>query len=242
MQLNPEISGPPFLIRLLTGHRSIAAVATAVVHVLAVMLLILIQEQPERAILEPRNLHDQPAYYVVENVIPPASRAREASPRNERNRTTRPAAREPEALGSAAGPTVLDLAPEKRPGPVDWENEAHVVAGDAVANIAGNEARKCLDVPEPGSWLPPCSQRAINMPESKGKERISFPIGFSYVGLNVRVGNLKPDGHLFDDMRNPDLDRSSVPDSSDVHQLSNAALRHQSVVFRTPMARPGAPR
>ena len=95
----------------------------------------------------------------------------------------------------------LPVPPEKRPESVDWENEAHVVAGDVVANIAGNEARKCLDVPEPGSWLPPCSQRAINMPESKGKEWISFPIGFSYIGLNVRVGKLKPDGHVFDDMR-----------------------------------------
>jgi hypothetical protein len=206
------------------------------------MMLILIQERPQRTILEPRNLRDQPTYYVVEDVIPPATREREASPRNMHNRTSRSAAQEPTAKESAVDSTALDLELEKKPGPVDWENEAHAVAGDVVADIASKEARKCLDVSEPGSWLPPCSQRAIDMSESEGKERTSLQIGFSYVGLNVRVGKLEPDGHLFDDMRNPDLDRSSVPDSSDVHQLSNAALRHRSVVLRTSMARPTASR
>jgi hypothetical protein len=241
-QLGPEIDGLLIVIELSTDHRSTAAIATALVHVLVVMMLLSIEKRPLHSMLESPQSPDRPAYFVVEDVMAPAIRETEATPESTHTRSIRSKAENPHLPGTAVDFVTIRAGHEKDHEPVDWQSEAHMAAGNVVDAIVRNESRKCLDVPEPGSWLPPCKPPVIKSLKSRGKERISVPIGLAYVGLIVQAGKLASDGHLFDEMRNPDLDRSSVPDSSDMHQLSNAVLKHRSVVFNKSMGLPGASR
>ena len=117
-----------------------------------------------------------------------------------------------------------------------------MAADNWVAELARHETRKCNDSDKPGSWLPKCKKKPSSFEWNAEPQRAGFENGLPYVRLGKRcililglvgcaLGAAPPaNGHLFDDLKDPDRDRSSVPDIADINEPANTAPRHPSVV------------
>ena len=140
----------------------------------------------------------------------------------------------------SAGPAVLTLPEQAR---IDWDLEAEVAADEWVDELARHERRKCDDSDKPGSWLPKCRKKPSSFEWNAEPKRAGFENGLPYVRLGKRcililglvgcaLGAAPPaNGHLFDDLRDPDRDRSSVPDLADINEPADSAPRHPSVLM-----------
>ena len=154
---------------------------------------------------------------------------------------------------AAAGPSSLPapaalsaapamLAPREQ-AHIDWDFEAEVAADDWVGELARHATRKCDDSDKPGSWRPKCRKHHSSFEWNAEPQRAGFENGLPYVRLGKRcvlilgivgcaLGAAAPaNGHLFDDLNDPDRDRSSVPDIAAINQPVSNAPRHPSVVL-----------
>jgi len=156
--------------------------------------------------------------FVVEPPPPPVQPPARP-PAGAYSRVPRPAVPPPPVVPPPPGLTGSAPAPR-----VDWGREAERL-GQAAPQPPRPPALRCDDSDRPGVLLPKCTkpQRSFDWhPEPK---TVEFDGLLPYVRLGKRcilglgffgcaVGKL-PDAnvHLFDDMKNPERDRSSVPDT-----------------------------
>ena len=124
-------------------------------------------------------------------------------------------------------PGAAPAAPES-PSLIDWDLEAEATADAIVRDLLKGDQRKCDDSPKRDPWLPPCKRSTPKFGWDPQEQRAGFSDGLPYVRLGRRcilvlgmigcsVGRV-PDAnsHLLDHMKDPDRDRSSVPDIDDV--------------------------
>ena len=129
--------------------------------------------------------------------------------------------------------------------PPDWDRDAHSVADSVVSDLARREHRKCDDSDKPGSWLPKCKRHTPAFGWSD-QHRAGFTSeGLPYVRLGKRcvvvmgllgcaLGALpEANGHLFDGLKDPDRDRSSVPGTVGINEAVSSTA-HRSPVFVAP--------
>jgi hypothetical protein len=144
------------------------------------------------------------------------------------------------AGGRAASPTSLST-----PGRtlIDWGSEASAAADDIVRDLVRGETRHCADSPKRDPWLPPCKRHFGRFEWSEEPKRAGFENGLPYIRLGKHCilsvgvlgcgfGSAEANGHLFDDMRDPDRDRSSVPDISEINEPVDTAPQRRSVVLK----------
>jgi hypothetical protein len=143
----------------------------------------------------------------------------------------------PPARSQIAAPPSRIAAPElpANPPPLQWGLAAQSAADDLVAAMARREKRKCDDSDKPGSWLPKCKKPAPSFQWNEQPRQAGFMHGLPYVRLGdhcilvagmvgCAIGPLpKANEHLFDDLKDPDRDRSSVPEVADVNEPVSTA-------------------
>ena len=149
------------------------------------------------------------------------------------------AGRPPAPAAPSAAPAIL--APREQ-AHIDWDLEAEVAADDRVAELPRAARRRCDDSDKPGSWLPRCRKHRSSFEWNAEPQRAGFENGLPYVRLGKRcvlilglVGcalGAAPaaNRHLFDELKDPDRDRSSVPDIAALNEPVSTASRHPSVV------------
>ena len=117
-----------------------------------------------------------------------------------------------------------DQQPEK-PN-VDWYKEAEQVAKEHTDELVAANKRTCdpNQSDRPGSLLPKCKKNTVQHEWNPKEARVGVQGLIPYVRLGKRcvvglgffgcaLGKLpEADGHVFDDMRDPDRPQSSVPD------------------------------
>jgi hypothetical protein len=141
----------------------------------------------------------------------------------------------PSDTGSIQAPAGAEQ--ESQP-PTDWDLQADLAAQDIVSDLVKGEKRKCSDSPTRPPWLGPCT-RWGHFAWSEEPKRAGFQSGIPYLRLGkgcvlvlgfvgCAFGASKANGHLFDDLRDPDRDRSSVPDLSEINEPVGAERRARS--------------
>jgi hypothetical protein len=113
-----------------------------------------------------------------------------------------------------------------------------------VGDIARHDRRKCDDSDGPRSWLPKCKKHPSSFQWNEEPHRAGFVDGLPYLRLGKRcilvvgmigcaVGALpEANGHLFDDLKDPDRNRSSVPDITDVNEPVSTTHPRSQVLVR----------
>jgi hypothetical protein len=215
-------------------QRYAVAAATLGLHALLVGFLIATTLRLHRS----RGADEEPLYV---RYFEPAARTPSTSPES----PTRPRAEPPrlERSESAAHEAAGAITVEPLP-PVDWERDARSAADTIVADMARREHRWCNDSDKPGSWLPKCKRHPPAFGWSDN-HRAGFTNGLPYIRLGRRcmlvagflgcaLGALpEANGHLFDGLKDPDRDRSSIPDVRDINE-SVTATAHRSPVRTEP--------
>ena len=220
-------------------QRSAVAAAIVGMHATVVLLLCYGRQLLPFAAAHPA---DEPLVYVTP---PPAAPPRPSALPGRAG----PAASGAITLPSPAAPsTAPTLFTPREQAHIDWDLEAEVAADDWVGELARHERRKCDDSDKRGSWLPKCRTHPSSFEWNAEPQRAGFENGLPYVRLGTRcililgivgcaLGAAPPaDGHLFDDLKDPDRDRSSVPDIAGINEPVSTAPRHPSVVV-APAAR-----
>lgn len=217
------------------------AVAAAVLgaHVLVVLLL-----------LEVRYVFERPAASAPSELlvflggpasVPAGAKATPAEASGPPERT--PGSIAPDA-GAVTAPSSVGEPPvllEPPPPPLEWYNSAHDVAQGIASSWGRSQTRLCDDSPKPGSWLPKCPKQGPNFEaEAPRAGFIDGLIPYLRLGKHctlilgmVSCTEAPPaDGHLFDldAIRDPDRDRSSVPDIRLINEPVSAAPQRRSVV------------
>jgi len=141
-----------------------------------------------------------------------------AAPRLDIVRAT-PASSDVPAVASSEPSTSVGT-----PGAIDWEHERAITAQAMLPELLKQNQTKCEAERRPGSMLPKCRQ-PVKVPEwepEPGRFGIDGLIPFMRIGkrcavglgfFGCAIGKLpEADSHLFDEMRNPDRERSSVPE------------------------------
>ena len=215
-------------------QRYVVTAAILGLHALLIGLLIAATMRLHR----PRVADEEPL--IVQYFEPPArapvpSPQAPAQPHREPEWPDRSAPVLPEAPAS--------ITPEPLP-PVDWDRDARSAADTIVADMARREHRWCDDSGKPGSWRPKCKKHPPAFGWSD-QHRAGFTNGLPYIRLSKRcmvvagflgcaLGTLpEANGHLFDGLKDPDRDRSSVPDLRDINE-SATGTAHRSPVFIEP--------
>jgi hypothetical protein len=215
--------------------RYVIAAAIVGVHVGVIALLI----DTSLRFRSPALPEQEPLYI---RYFPPARHAQ--PPPQERSTPQLPSAQPSADHGASEPAPPALLLPEPAPPP-DWDRDAHRAADAVVSDLARREHRKCDDSDKPGSWLPKCKKHAPAFGWSD-QHRAGFTSeGLPYVRLGKRcvvvmgllgcaLGALpEANGQLFDGLKDPDRDRSSVPDSLAINQAVSATP-HRSPVFVGP--------
>jgi hypothetical protein len=151
----------------------------------------------------------------------------------------------PSDTGSIQAPAGAERESQ---APTDWDLQADLAAQDIVSDLVKGEKRKCSDSPTRPPWLGPCT-RWGHFAWSEEPKRAGFQSGIPYLRLGkgcvlvlgfvgCAFGASKANGHLFDDLRDPDRDRSSVPDLSEINEPVDNAPQRGSVLLSPPPAAP----
>ena len=110
---------------------------------------------------------------------------------------------------------------------IDWDRESAAVANSQSASIFKELKLLCQEAALRGEQPPGCHKYRKPDPWSPEPKKFGFSGGLPFVRLGKRcvlglgffgcgVGKLpEADGHVFDDMRDPDRPRSSVPDPNE---------------------------
>lgn len=149
-----------------------------------------------------------------------------------------------EAGGDRAGAPAAYPTSPSTPGRtlIDWGSEASAAADDIVRDLVKGETRHCDDSPKRNPWLPPCKRHLGRFEWSEEPQRAGFENGLPYIRLGKHCilsvgvlgcgfGSAEANGHLFGDMRDPDRDRSSVPDIGEINEPVDAAPQRRGVVL-----------
>ena len=217
----------------LPQQRYVVAAAILGVHAVVIGLLIRTALHFQR----PEAPEPEPLY--VRSFSLPSTHPPDAPP--SRRRPAPPASAQPAAGGDSTSPFSLTPQP---PPPIEWDREAGAAADALVGDIARRDQRKCEDSARPGSWLPKCKKHPSSFQWSEEPRRAGFVNGLPYVRLGRRcillagllgcaVGELpEANGHLFDDLKDPDRDRSSIPDFTGVNEPASTAHPRPQVLIR----------
>jgi hypothetical protein len=154
--------------------------------------------------------------------------------------------RQPAAAATPETAAPPDIgAPITLPG-IDWDAEAAAVANEVASDWGARQTRRCDDSGKPGSWLPKC--RKPSAPIQWELPRAGFIEGLPYLRLGQRCmlvlgmvacqGKAAANSHLFDGMKDPDRDRSSVPDIGDINEPADQVRQHPSVLLNPHPAAP----
>jgi len=211
------------------------AVAAAIlgVHTLVVGLLL-----QSRHALRSAPAQDERLIYLTDLAPPPPPARPQPGALHSRPSAAQPSSAAPASPEARASAITLPQEPAR----IDWDLAAVVAADDLVDEILQHEGRKCDDSDKPGSGLPKCKKPRSHFEWSEEPKRAGFENGLPYVRLGKHcililglVGcalGAEPaaNGHLFDDLKDPDRDRSSVPDIADINEPVDAAPRHPSSV------------
>ena len=110
---------------------------------------------------------------------------------------------------------------------VDWDHEAATVADSQATSIFKELKRVCAEAARRGEEPPGCHRYRKPDPWSPEPKKFGFAGGLPFVRLGKRcilglgffgcgVGKLpESNGHVLDEMRDPDRPRSSVPDPNE---------------------------
>jgi hypothetical protein len=110
---------------------------------------------------------------------------------------------------------------------IDWDQQAASVANSQAESIFKERKRVCDETARRGEEPPGCHRYRKPDAWSPEPKKFGFAGGLPFVRLSKRcvlglgffgcgVGKLpEADGHVLDDMRDPDRPRSSVPDAND---------------------------
>lgn len=208
------------------------AVAAAIIGAHALAVLLGLRLLPVSATPEPEE-----ALTYITAFIPQPRRA--APPRTAAAAESR--AERPQLLPAPDRAAALSSPERKDHVPIGWDSEAGRAAHGVVDSLVRSEPRKCDDSPEPGSWLPKCHKSRPRFEWNAEPRQAGFESGLPYVRLGkhcvlimglvgCQIGEIAPNGHLFDDMKDPDRDRSSVPDIADINEPAGNAALHPSVL------------
>lgn len=227
------------------GRRSAIACGILVAHALVTWLLIAsgrLTFQPSPA-----------ASPLIEIELAPMTEREPASQASLRSRSSRSASNEhaphfvapppaatPSAAGSIPGPAGPTRESQVSQPPTDWDLQADLAAQDIVSDLVRGETRRCSDSPTRPPWLGPCT-RWGHFAWSEEPKRAGFQNGIPYLRLGkgcvlvlgfvgCAFGASKANGDLFGDMLDPDRDRSSVPDVSEINEPVDAAPQRRSVL------------
>lgn len=212
------------------------AVAAAIIGAHALAVLLGLRLLRASGTPEPENV----LTYIMESVSVPWHAAPPQTAATAQSRTEKPQLpTAPDRPGAISGGPRADHAP------IDWDGDAARAAHGVVDSLVRGEPRKCDDSPKPGSWLPKCHKRPPRFEWNEEPQQAGFKNGLPYVRLGkhcllivglvgCQIGEIPANGHLFDDMKDPDRDRTSVPDMADVNEPASNAAQHRSVLRNQP--------
>jgi hypothetical protein len=198
------------------GRRLVILLIVAGLH--ALMLLALIRARPEH-----RALAEDQALTLI--FIPEVLRRIHLAPLPPITSTPRPMRAE-DAAPPGMPATAQGSASPVSPAPaIDWQREAAQSAAVTVDEEIRRETRRCSSSDTDPAWLPKCNRPA--QPDFDwAPPRAGFSGGLPYVRVGEKCvvtiglfacafgGDPPVNGDLFESMRDPERDRSSVPDVS----------------------------
>jgi hypothetical protein len=201
-----------------------------VVHVLLIALAVWHQES-----IAVRHASSAPLIFLTSTapVAPPNPPPKAVSPArdSEMRRVVPPTKPERQVTGDfaisldAQAPSSLEALPLGLG--IDWDREAATIATSQAASLFRELKHLCEEAARRGEQPPGCHKYRRPDPWSPEPKKFGFSGGLPYVRLGKRcvlglgffgcgVGKLpEADGHVFDDMRDPDRPRSSVPDPNE---------------------------
>lgn len=215
------------------GQRCALAGGTAFAHLVAISLLV---TSGRLAVTPQRALPIEVSFWELR----PQVRSRPSAPKPLVNKVPVQgvgAVRTDEPVGfPAASPTQGQTS-------IDWGSEAGAAADDIVRGLVKGQTRHCDDSPKREPWMPPCRRHPGRFEWSAEPKRAGFESGLPYVRLGkycvlsvgvfgCALGSPEANGHLFDDMKDPDRDRSSVPDISEINEPADEATQRRSVLVK----------
>jgi hypothetical protein len=216
------------------------ALAAAIVAGHALALFLALMRQP--SLMLPASASGVPPVYVED-----LSAALSARGGHRARGSAAPGLPANSSAGASRSPHTLTAPPATAAGPIAWDLDTQAAVGEVVSGIARGEKRKCRDAEEPDSWLPKCITRPPAFQWSAEPRRAGFAHGIPYLRLAERCvlvlgllgcelgARLPPNGHLFDDLHDPDRYRSSAPDWREVNEPVALAARRPSVVVNSPV-------
>jgi hypothetical protein len=95
---------------------------------------------------------------------------------------------------------------------IDWSGELETIAKAAAPKLLAERLQKCHDAEMHGKILLGCGK-------VKTPDILKWDTGKTGLANLLSVGKREANGHLFDDMNDPDRDRSSVPDIAALQQV-----------------------
>ena len=228
-------------------HRVALASAIVIVHALGLWLL---AKNDPAGTRSRRDLESAEALMVLETVVPVASQT------HGDRRPTPFVTREPPGIAihfdqpGSLSPPGGSVLPEN--AATDWSLEAHIAADDVVDSLVKKDGRKCDDSPKRPPWIPPCKRHRGRFEWNEEPQRAGFKDGLPYLRLGrncllvagfigCSLGKPEANGRLFDDMRDPDRDRSSVPDTGEINEPVDNAPGRRSVLFDPPVSAGATP-
>jgi hypothetical protein len=211
------------------------AVGAAIVGVHAVVLWYLVQMRQLRHTAA--RATDQPLVYIRYFELPaPTSGPDRTSARPPGAPRALPRQAPSEGPSSAPSPASPEI-----PSHGEWDRAAQDAARNLVSGMARGAQRKCEESATPDSVVPLCRKHPRRFEWNEEPERAGFENGLPYlrlgrcilvlgiIGCPVGAGP-EASGHLFDDLKDPDRERSSVPAVSEINEPADAASPHRSVL------------
>lgn len=228
----------------MSPHQRRCVVAAAIVGVHAVVLWYVTQI---------RQLHfavraaDQPLIYIAGFEPPPPASETPGSGKAVAHIYHAPPPAPPTPRSGPGAPALL--SPASPPRGV-WDREAEDAARDMVDKLVKSGQPRCDDSAQTDSRLPKCRKHHGRFEWSPEPRRAGFENGLPYLRLGRCILVLgiigcpvgaapAANGHLFDDLKDPDRDRSSVPDINEINEPADSAPPHRSVLI-DPAAHRGA--
>jgi hypothetical protein len=231
--LGVVVGGHVLLVLLLTSSKPGEERAAKVSTEFRSILVLLDLERPTPVELPPDEKKPEPMPRAGNSRSKPRSAARSAEPVSE------------SSTAEDTSGTAIDV-PRDMPR-VDWQNEAARTAQAMAPGLLKKQLRECEEARRLGKYPPGCKKpaSAYNKQFEPEPNRVGIQGLIPYVrigkrcvvalgGFGCMLGKLpEADGSVFDDMRDPDRPRSSVPDIVDESGFGTATLPKSEVLSET---------
>jgi hypothetical protein len=199
------------------GRRVVTLVAVAALHAALLIMLLSRPSTPRPAETAGRST----VLFMIERpmappITAPPITAQMRSPITQRTRENLERMNVTDQTSPAPSIEASPSAPE-----VDWNVQASQAAAAVIDRAIRQETRECDPSNTPNSFLPPCKKREHKL--EWAEPRVGFSGGLPYVRIGEKCviglgfmgcafGATPPaNGALFEAMRDPERDRSSVP-------------------------------